>query len=97
MYLTESEEKMDKKITGVVGYITWIGWLIAYLLGDKEGAKFHLNQALVLWLFWLLTFIPCVGWLWGIFILVCWILGLIHAINQEEIPLPLIGQIQLIK
>ena len=44
MYLTESEEKMDKKITGVVGYITWIGWLIAYLLGDKEGAKFHLNQ-----------------------------------------------------
>ena len=48
MHLTESEEKMDKKITGVVGYITWIGWLIAYLLGDKEGAKFHLNQGAVL-------------------------------------------------
>ena len=48
MHLTESEEKMDKKITGVFGYITWIGWLIAYLLGDKEGAKFHLNQGAVL-------------------------------------------------
>ena len=39
---------MDKKVTGIVGYIGWIGWIIAYLAGDKEGAKFHLNQALVL-------------------------------------------------
>ena len=39
---------MDKKITGIVAYITWIGWLIAFLAGDKEGAKFHLNQALVI-------------------------------------------------
>lgn len=88
---------MNAKTTSIVAYITFIGLIVALCAGDTEGAKFHLNQALVLWLFWLLTFIPCVGWLWGIFILVCWILGLIHAINQEEIPLPLIGQIQLIK
>lgn len=88
---------MNAKTTSIVAYITFIGLIVALCAGDTEGAKFHLNQALVLWLFWLLTFIPCVGWLWGIFILVCWILGLIHAINQEEIPLPLIGQIQLLK
>ncbi|MBR1471493.1 MAG: hypothetical protein IJ600_07630 [Lachnospiraceae bacterium] len=39
---------MDKKTTGIVSYLTWGGWLIAYLAGDKEGAKFHLNQSLVL-------------------------------------------------
>ena len=39
---------MDKKVTGIIAYLTLIGWLIAYLAGDKEGAKFHLNQALVL-------------------------------------------------
>lgn len=88
---------MNAKTTSIVAYITFIGLIVALCAGDTEGAKFHLNQALVLWLFWLLTFIPCVGWLWGIFILVCWIIGLIHAINQEEIPLPLIGQIQLLK
>lgn len=43
---------MDKKTTGIVSYITLIGWLIAFCAGDKEGAKFHLNQSLV--------FIPCI-------------------------------------
>lgn len=38
---------MDKKITGVVSYCTIIGWIIAYILGDKENAKFHMNQSLV--------------------------------------------------
>ncbi len=39
---------MDKKTTGIISYLGIIGWLIAYLAGDKEGAKFHLNQSLVL-------------------------------------------------
>ena len=39
---------MDAKTTGIVAYITWIGLVIAFVLGDREGAKFHLNQALVL-------------------------------------------------
>ena len=41
---------MDKKTTGIVAYITWIGWIVAFCAGDKEGAKFHLNQALVIFL-----------------------------------------------
>lgn len=39
-------EKMNKKTTGIIAYITWIGWIVAFCAGDKEGAKFHLNQAL---------------------------------------------------
>lgn len=39
---------MDRKATGVVAYLGWIGWLIAYLAGDKEGGAFHLNQGLIL-------------------------------------------------
>lgn len=89
--------EMDKKTTSIVAYITFIGLIIALCAGDSEGAKFYLNQALVVFLFSLLTVIPCIGWIWGIFMLICWILGLIHAINQEEIPVPLIGTIQLLK
>lgn len=88
---------MDKKMTSIVAYITWIGLLIALLAGDREGAKFHLNQALVIWIFGLLGIIPCIGWIWSIFVLVCWIMGLIAAINQEEKPVPLLGKIQLLK
>lgn len=88
---------MDKKITGIVAYLTWIGFLVAILAGDKEGAKFHLNQALVIMLFSLLSVIPCIGWIWGIFMIVCWFIGFIGAINEEEKEVPLIGNIKLLK
>ncbi len=42
---------MNKKVTSIVSYCTIIGWLVAYLAGDKENAKFHLNQGLVLGIF----------------------------------------------
>ena len=88
---------MDARTTGIVAYITWIGLLIAVVAGDKDGAKFHINQALVIMLFSLLGAIPCIGQIWLIFIFVCWIMGLIAAINEEEKPVPLIGGITLIK
>ncbi|MBQ2936807.1 MAG: hypothetical protein IJ029_08105 [Lachnospiraceae bacterium] len=88
---------MDAKTTGIVGYLTWIGFIIAVCAGDKEGAKFHLNQALVIFLFGLLSIIPCLGQIWGIFIFVCWIMGLIAAINEEEKEVPLIGKVRILK
>lgn len=88
---------MDRKTTAIVAYLTFIGFIIALCVGDKEGAKFHLNQALVIFLFSLLSFIPILGWFWGIFIFVCWIIGFIAAINDEEKQVPLIGGIQIIK
>ena len=88
---------MDKKTTSIVAYITWIGLIVAYFGGDKEGAKFHLNQALVIALFSLLSYIPFIGWIWSIFMLICWIMGLVAAIKQEETPVPLIGNIKILK
>ena len=95
---------MDKKITGIVGYITFIGWIIAFLAGDKEGAKFHLNQALLVWIVELvasvLAYIPIIGafaWIVSCFGFVCWVLGLVHAAKEEEKVLPLIGGIQILK
>lgn len=96
---------MDKKVTGIVAYITWVGWLIAFLAGDKEGAKFHLNQALVIWLGYIvaavLGFIPFIGWILGlvleIFLVVMFIMGIVSAIKEEETELPIIGQIKILK
>lgn len=96
---------MDKKTTSWVSYLSWVGWLIAYFTGDKEGAKFHLNQSLVIMIFstgsMMVGVIPVLGWIVapivGIFSFVCWIIGLISAINQEEKEVPLIGQIKILK
>ena len=88
---------MDAKTTSIVAYITWIGFFVALLAGDKEGAKFHLNQALVILIFFIPALIPCLGQIWGIFMMVGGILGLVAAINQEEKEVPLIGRIRLLK
>lgn len=88
---------MDAKTTSIVAYLTWIGLIIAICAGDKEGAQFHLNQSLVIFLFGLLGIIPCIGWIWSVFIFVCWIMGLIAAINQEEKEVPLIGKVRILK
>ncbi len=68
---------MDKKTTGIVGYITFIGLIIAYCTGDREGAKFHLNQSLVITIAGLIlgvvscilsvvSFIPVLGAIFGV-------------------------------
>ena len=103
---------MSKKATGIVAYITWIGLIVAFCAGDKEGAKFHLNQSLVLWIAELVLavisgvagFIPVVGTIVTLVVGICqlvlfvfWIMGLINAIKEEEKPLPLIGGIQILK
>lgn len=93
---------MDKKITGIVAYITLIGWAIAYLIGDREGAKFHLNQALVLGLAELLVgiiggVIGFVGSVLGIVLFVLWIIALMGAIQGQDKKVPLLGDIVLLK
>lgn len=97
---------MDKKTTDIVAYLTWVGLIIAFVAGDKEASKFHLNQSLVIWLVGtvvglVLGWVPIIGWLVsfvvGIFCAVCWFIGIIGAIQGTEKPVPLIGQIQLLK
>ncbi|MBQ8752682.1 MAG: hypothetical protein IJZ13_06225 [Clostridia bacterium] len=103
---------MDKKITGIVSYITIVGWLIAYLAGDKEGAKFHLNQSLVLAITGvaasvlgsILGGLPFFGGIIGIVFSVVGvavfalsIVGIIYAAQGQDKELPVIGSIKILK
>ncbi len=95
---------MNKKVTSIFAYLGLIFWLIGFLAGDKEEAKFHLNQGLVLvianLILGVLAVIPIVGILAGIASFVCFIfaiIGIVNAAKDEEKPLPLIGSIQLLK
>ncbi len=95
---------MDKKVTGIIAYLGLIGWLIAYLVGDKEGAKFHLNQALVLAIAGIIGsaigVVPFVGDLVsaivGVVVFVFAIMGIVAAAKDEEKELPIIGQIKIL-
>ena len=102
---------MNKKVTSIFAYLGLVFWAIGYFAGDKEGAKFHLNQGLVLALANIactvvsgLSAIPVVGLVFAlvgcvasIAVFVFCIMGIIAACKDEEKPLPLIGKIQLLK
>lgn len=95
---------MDKKATGIVAYLYFIGWLIAFFAGDKEGAKFHLNQSLVLnigftivIILGVIPIVNIVAYILSLFLTVCWFIGLIAACKGEEKEIPLIGGIKILK
>lgn len=95
---------MNKKVTSIFAYIGLIFWLIAFLAGDKEGAKFHLNQGLVLAIAYVIlgvlavipvvNIIACIA---DVVLFVFSIMGIVSACKDEEKPLPLIGKIQILK
>ena len=92
---------MDKKWTGILSYAggsCWIAWLVAFLAGDKENAKFDLNQGLILSIAGVVcTIIPVIGWIVGIVVLVFSIMGIINAAKNEEKALPVIGSWKILK
>lgn len=103
---------MNKKTTDIVAYLTPLGFILAFLVGTKTESRFHLNQALVLILAEVLVeildaileHIPLVNVVASILLaivaiglLVLWIMGLVSAIKGEEKPVPVLGEIQLLK
>ena len=95
---------MNKKVTSIFAYLGIIFWLIGYLAGDKEGAKFHLNQGLVLAIVniivSILGYIPVVNivaGILGIVVFIFAIMGIVYACKDEDKELPLIGKIQILK
>ena len=100
MYNTRS------RTLAVVSYLTWIGWIIAFVLRDRNDTfvSHHLNQALMINLLkiagGLCAMLPHIGeevsGIVGIAVLVCMIVGIYRAINWRIDPLPVIGEFKLL-
>jgi len=103
---TPAASGIDGKTIAIISYLTWIGWIIAFVLYNSNKSKlaaYHLRQTLALMILSILVyivqimliFIPFLGWavailLW-IGLVVLWVLGLVAAFNGEEKPIPVIG------
>jgi len=92
----------EDKTVAIVAYLTLIGFLVAIIIHSSKKTRlgaYHLRQMLGFMLSTLFIFvlivIPIIGWIlipvFYIFMLVCWILGLVAAINGQMKPMPIIG------
>ena len=83
-------------LAAVIAYITWIGFFIALVIGDKNDdfTRMHLNQALVLNIAGIaagvIAIIPLVGTIAG------GIMGIVRAATWRMDPLPFVGDFRLI-
>ena len=93
---------MDEKTSGIVSYLTIIGWIVVIATRKEktEYTSFHLRQMLGLAITGLVLsiigVIPFIGWLISIagtiFIVVLWIIGLLGALNGEKKLVPILGE-----
>ncbi len=97
---------MNNKTLSIVSYVTLIGWLIAYFSGKEKAdvlLKYHLKQALGLAIVSIIfsvalqviaSVVPALSFLgvFGLVILVFWILGMINAANGALKPVPIFGK-----
>lgn len=98
----------EDKTVAIVSYITLIGFIAAIIIHSNKKTKlgaYHLRQVLGFFLTcvaigfcgFVLFLIPILGPLclfavW-IFMFVCWIMGLISAINGQMKPMPVVGSL----
>ena len=93
----------NEKLVAILAYLV-VG-VIWYFVDEKiqksSLAKFHVKQAINLWIISVclnvgLSIIIFVGWILipivNFVILIWWIIGLIHAMNGHETEIPLIGK-----
>lgn len=89
---TQKQPTQEEKIFAALGYV-WILCFVPLLLKqDSEFAKFHGKQGLMLFIieiigsfiFW----IPFIGWILGLIVLILAILGIIKSLRGEYYEVP---------
>ena len=96
----------SRNLIAAVAYVTWIGFIAAYLLGDKSDPfiRHHLNQALVVDLAGLVgtvfAVIPLLGALIAGVVNIAGfaldVMGALGAFRGSTEPLPIVGDIHII-
>jgi uncharacterized membrane protein len=79
---------------GVAVLFGWISGLIFFLIEkDSKFVKFYAFQALIVGLCFILSPIPIIGWLWGLFLFIMWIIMLINAFSGRIFKVPVVGNL----
>ena len=86
----------DGKNVAIIAHITLIGWVIALVMNNSnksELGSFYIRQMLgLLILSFILWFIPVVGWILNLIVIILWVMSLIGALGGEKKPTPVLGE-----
>jgi uncharacterized membrane protein len=84
------------KNIAIIAHITIIVWIIALIMNNSDKTElgsFYIRQMLGLLIFsFVLWFVPVVGWILNLVMLILWILSLIGALGGEKKTIPILGE-----
>ena len=96
--------KINAKITNSIAYLTWIGFIIAYIFGDRKNCMFHLNQAFlinigvtVMEMIAGVQYISYISLVGSVFFVICRCMGVFYAVTDQEKEVPILGKIKILK
>lgn len=85
----------DGKNIALIAHLTLIGWVVALVMNNNtksEYGSFYIRQVLGLGLCGVvLSFIPILGWIASLGVLVLWIMSLIGSLSGEKKLTPVVG------
>ncbi|MFD2915062.1 YtxH domain-containing protein [Psychroserpens luteus] len=85
----------DGKNVAIIAHFTLIGWIIALVMNSSnktEFGSFYIRQYLGFMLLSFLCFIPFVGFIVALGLLVAWIMSLVNALGGKMEPSFLLGK-----
>lgn len=83
----------DSKLMAGLSYIWILSIIMLILKKDDEFVKFHAKQGLILFIISFVGFIPIIGWIIALVVIILDIVGLIKALSGEKWKVPLVGDI----
>lgn len=96
----DSQDIEQNKVYAILAYLGILFLVPLLAAKDSPYAKFHTNQGLVLFIFEaalsIVSWIPFLALLW-IAVAVFVIMGIVNAAQGECKPLPIIGEIEILK
>jgi len=85
--------KVKDKLFAFLAYLGILFLIPLLAKKDNPWIYKHAKQGFIMFLAGFLVWIPLLGWLWGIFLFVCWIIEIVYVITGRYFKIPLIGDI----
>jgi len=89
--MSEDQDVRDNKIWALLAYFGILVLIPLLAKKDSKFAQFHAKQGLVMFIAWFFSWIPILGWLLGLALLVLWVMAVINVLQGKYWKMPVLG------
>jgi len=92
--MANQQMSQDAKLFAALSYLWFLSILLLVLKKDDEFVRFHAKQGAVIFVVSIiLWFIPILGWMLQVAVLIVVIIGFLKAYSGEKYKMPVIGDL----